>query len=164
MQKTSTFYCLGLLEVASPLWGHFLFEPPSSPVRRDRAPIGTTAGRNFRRTSESPPARPSRNRGLRLARGRQEEDPMATMHPSELGATSTGPDADTGPTPGEREIFEFLKSAAKPDSAWLVWFEPRLGKERLEPDFLLFHKEVGFVIVEVKDWSIDQDVHGLEEF
>ena len=81
---------------------------------------------------------------------------MATMYPNELSPTSAGPDGTQGPTPGERALFQFFKSAAKPDSAWVVWFEPLIGTNRLEPDFLLFHKDVGFVIVEVKDWSIDR--------
>jgi hypothetical protein len=80
---------------------------------------------------------------------------MATMYPQELGPTIKKPGGGSSPTPGERDLFEFFKSAAKPDSEWVVWFEPLLGPQRLETDFLLFHKQVGFIIVEVKDWSIN---------
>ncbi len=81
---------------------------------------------------------------------------MATMYPSEMGPDLKTSDGKKSPTPGERQLFHFFQTAAKPDSAYSVWFEPLLGEKRLESDFLLFNKEIGFVIIEVKDWSIDR--------
>ncbi len=57
-------------------------------------------------------------------------------------------------TDGERQFYGFLKAVAKPDSKYLVWYLPDVNGR--EPDFILFCKETGLVIFEVKDWALDQ--------
>ena len=70
---------------------------------------------------------------------------MATMIPS---------DVDQFTTDGERQFYRFLERVARPDSRYLSWYLPDIrGKE---PDFLLFSDEVGLVIFEVKDWTLEQ--------
>ncbi|NPV04486.1 MAG: AAA family ATPase [Syntrophaceae bacterium] len=70
---------------------------------------------------------------------------MATMIPSGV---------DQFTTDGERQFYRFLERVARPDSRYLSWYLPDIrGKE---PDFLLFSDEVGLVIFEVKDWSLEQ--------
>jgi len=70
---------------------------------------------------------------------------MATMIPS---------DVDQFTTDGERQFYRFLERVARPDSRYLSWYLPDIrGKE---PDFLLFSDEVGLIIFEVKDWTLEQ--------
>ena len=70
---------------------------------------------------------------------------MATMIPN---------DVDQFTTDGERQFYRFLERVARPDSRYLSWYLPDIkGKE---PDFLLFSDEVGLVIFEVKDWTLEQ--------
>ena len=57
-------------------------------------------------------------------------------------------------TEGERHFYGFLKTAAKPDSKYLVWYLPDINGR--EPDFILFCKDTGLIIFEVKDWVLDQ--------
>jgi hypothetical protein len=57
-------------------------------------------------------------------------------------------------TEGERHFYGFLKSTAKPDSKYLAWYLPDINGR--EPDFILFSKDQGLIIFEVKDWALDQ--------
>jgi hypothetical protein len=57
-------------------------------------------------------------------------------------------------TPGEEVFYRFLQRAAKPDNLFIVWYSPDIGER--EPDFILFTPDVGLVVFEVKDWTIDQ--------
>lgn len=57
-------------------------------------------------------------------------------------------------TDGERHFYGFLKAVAKPDSKYLVWYLPDINGH--EPDFILFCKDTGLIIFEVKDWVLDQ--------
>jgi len=57
-------------------------------------------------------------------------------------------------TDGERHFYGFLKAVAKPDSRYLVWYLPDINGH--EPDFILFCKDTGLIIFEVKDWVLDQ--------
>jgi len=57
-------------------------------------------------------------------------------------------------TDGERVFFNFLRSVAKPDSRYIAWYLPDI-RDR-EPDFLLYCEDVGLVIFEVKDWTLNQ--------
>ena len=57
-------------------------------------------------------------------------------------------------TEGERHFYGFLKTAAKPDNKYLVWYLPDINGR--EPDFILFCKETGLIIFEVKDWALHQ--------
>jgi len=57
-------------------------------------------------------------------------------------------------TDGERDVYHFLASVAKPDSEYYVWYAPDiLGRE---PDFIIYNDSIGLVILEVKDWSLNQ--------
>ena len=57
-------------------------------------------------------------------------------------------------TDGERQVYHFFTSVAKPDIDYIVWYSPDIqGKE---PDFILYNDTVGLVILEVKDWSLEQ--------
>lgn len=60
------------------------------------------------------------------------------------------------PTEGERKVFRFLREVARPDSDFIVWYGPSLGEQGREPDFVLFGNRHGLLILEVKDWQIDQ--------
>jgi superfamily I DNA and RNA helicase len=55
---------------------------------------------------------------------------------------------------GEGRFYRFLQSVAKPDERFIAWYQPNV-QDRY-PDFILFSNEVGLVIFEVKDWSIDK--------
>jgi hypothetical protein len=70
---------------------------------------------------------------------------MAVMIPSDVENFSTD---------GERRFYGFLKAVAKPDSNYLVWYLPNINDR--EPDFILFCKDNGLIIFEVKDWALEQ--------
>jgi len=59
-------------------------------------------------------------------------------------------------TEGERQVYRFFEAVAKPDPDYIVWYTPDV-KGR-EPDFVLFCRNVGLVILEVKDWNLEQIV------
>jgi hypothetical protein len=54
---------------------------------------------------------------------------MALMHPEEIEGLETS-------TPGERIVFGFLRAAARPDSDFICWYEPAIGEQGREPDFV----------------------------
>ena len=66
------------------------------------------------------------------------------------------PHAPSGCTPGEKIVFNALKRHLPED--YYVWFEPTLfgRKASARPDFVVLGKDIGFAIIEVKDWSIDR--------
>jgi len=70
---------------------------------------------------------------------------MATMIPNDVKEFCTE---------GERVFFNCLRSVAKPDSRYIAWYLPDINEK--EPDFLLYCEDVGLVIFEVKDWTLDQ--------
>ena len=55
------------------------------------------------------------------------------------------------PTEGERKVFRFLREAARPDSEFIGWYEPAIGEQGLEPDFVLFRKHHGLLVLEKKE-------------
>lgn len=57
-------------------------------------------------------------------------------------------------TQGEQVFYRFLRSVAKPDDLFLVWYAPDVTDS--EPDFILYSPDVGLVVFEVKDWTIRQ--------
>jgi hypothetical protein len=71
------------------------------------------------------------------------------MHPEDIEGLG-------GPTEGERKVFRFLLEAARPDQDFIGWYEPTIGEQGKEPDFVLFGKQQGLRVLEVKDWVIDQ--------
>ena len=70
---------------------------------------------------------------------------MATMFPAEV---------DVFTTTGEGTVYQFLRRAARPDSAFLVWYSPDI--EDREPDFILLSPDCGLIVFEVKDWLPEQ--------
>ncbi len=57
-------------------------------------------------------------------------------------------------TDGERQVYQFFTAVAKPDTDYIVWYSPDI--QGREPDFILYNDTVGLVILEVKDWSLEQ--------
>ncbi|MCP3927559.1 MAG: AAA family ATPase [Bacteroidetes bacterium] len=57
-------------------------------------------------------------------------------------------------TDGERQVYHFLGAVAKPDSDYIVWYSPDI--QGREPDFILYNDTIGLIILEVKDWSLEQ--------
>jgi hypothetical protein len=74
---------------------------------------------------------------------------MARMHPEEIEALEHA-------TQGEKVVFRFLRESARPDSDIIGWYEPAIGEQGREPDFVLFGSHQGLLILEVKDWLADQ--------
>lgn len=74
---------------------------------------------------------------------------MAKMHPEDIEALEDA-------TPGEKRVFRFLREAARPHADYTCWFEPQIGSRGKPPDFVLFGKRLGLVVVEVKDWESGQ--------
>lgn len=70
---------------------------------------------------------------------------MATMFPASV---------TTFTTPGESTVYRFLRRAARPDAAFLVWYSPDI--EDREPDFILLSPDCGLIVFEVKDWLPEQ--------
>ncbi len=71
------------------------------------------------------------------------------MHPEEIEDLEN-------PTEGERKVFRFLREAARPNSEFIGWYEPAIGEQGREPDFILFGNHHGLLVLEVKDWRIGQ--------
>ena len=57
-------------------------------------------------------------------------------------------------TAGEEIFCRFLRTVAKPDDRYIVWYSPDINDS--EPDFILYNPDVGLIVFEVKDWTIDQ--------
>jgi hypothetical protein len=74
---------------------------------------------------------------------------MARMYPEDIAASEET-------TEGEKKTFRFLREAARPDSDFICWHEPPIGSKGKEPDFVLFSNRFGLLVLEVKDWSIQQ--------
>lgn len=74
---------------------------------------------------------------------------MARMHPEEIEELEN-------PTEGERKVFRFLREVARPNADFIGWYEPAIGEQGREPDFVLFGNHHGLLVLEVKDWLIDQ--------
>lgn len=71
---------------------------------------------------------------------------MATMYPDDI-------EDYEGATEGEKRVFRFLKEAARPHKDFICWYEPPIGRSGAEPDFILFGKKLGLLVIEVKDWT-----------
>ena len=74
---------------------------------------------------------------------------MARMHPDDIEGLENA-------TPDERTFFRFLRETARPDSDYIGWYEPAIGEQGREPDFVLFGNQHDLLVLEVKDWLIDQ--------
>ena len=77
---------------------------------------------------------------------------MATMFPADVTSFLTT---------GEEATYSFLRRTARPDDKFLCWYAPDI--EEREPDFILLSPDCGLVVLEVKDWLIDQllEVDGI---
>ena len=63
--------------------------------------------------------------------------------------------ADTGDqTESLKEVFRFLREAARPEGDVVCWFHPRIGGSGNDPDFVLFGRYIGILVLEVRDWTI----------
>ncbi|WP_165352096.1 AAA family ATPase [Solidesulfovibrio carbinolicus] len=66
-------------------------------------------------------------------------------------------------TDGEERFYRFLDDATGKGNRFLVWYGPNVGG--FEPDFIVFHPDIGLVVFEVKDWAVSQlleaDPHGV---
>lgn len=71
------------------------------------------------------------------------------------------PDIEDFKTEGEKRFYNFLESVAKPDTEYIAWYSPDI-KGR-EPDFILFHKEIGLIVFEVKDWALKQIIEAYPD-
>jgi superfamily I DNA/RNA helicase len=71
------------------------------------------------------------------------------------------PDIEDFKTEGEKRFYNFLESVAKPDTEYIAWYSPDI-KER-EPDFILFHKGIGLIVFEVKDWALKQIIEAYPD-
>lgn len=74
---------------------------------------------------------------------------MAEMHPDHIEGYENATD-------GEKRVFRFIREAARPHKDFVCWYEPSVGKSGKEPDFVLFGKKIGLLVLEVKDWSARQ--------
>lgn len=56
-----------------------------------------------------------------------------------------------GNEPGDKQVFETLKNLP---SGWLVYAQPKIIKDREEknPDYVLLHQDLGYIVLEVKDY------------
>jgi hypothetical protein len=74
---------------------------------------------------------------------------MARMYPEHLEGFEEA-------TEGEKKVFAFLKEAAKPHKDFACWYQPSLGSQGKVPDFVLYGKKLGLLVLEVKDWASHQ--------
>lgn len=70
---------------------------------------------------------------------------MATLIPSDIEQFTTT---------GEEVFCRFLCRVTKPDERYIVWYSPDISDS--EPDFILYNPDLGLIVFEVKDWTIDQ--------
>jgi hypothetical protein len=57
-------------------------------------------------------------------------------------------------TSGEKKVFKILRDALQPDDDHYVWYDtPVSGRYS---DFIVFSQDLGIIILEVKDWSIER--------
>jgi hypothetical protein len=59
-------------------------------------------------------------------------------------------------TEGERLVLRFLQETARPRGEYDLWYEPQLGPTSITPDFVLYGRSLGLVVIEVKDWASHQ--------
>jgi len=72
---------------------------------------------------------------------------MAAMFPNNLSDCENA-------SVGECLVYSFLKETARPDRDFFCWYRPEIQKN--EPDFIIFCRGHGLIVLEVKDWAIDQ--------
>jgi len=55
-----------------------------------------------------------------------------------------------------KEVFQFFQEAARPEEDVVCWQSPRIGGSGDDPDFVLFGRYIGILVLEVRDWTIQQ--------
>ncbi|MBN1106027.1 MAG: NERD domain-containing protein [Deltaproteobacteria bacterium] len=76
---------------------------------------------------------------------------MARMYPEDIEGLEEA-------TEGEKRLFRFLREAARPQRDFICWYQPSIGRTGREPDFVLFCRKLGLLVLEVKDWTSRQIV------
>jgi superfamily I DNA and RNA helicase len=76
---------------------------------------------------------------------------MARMYPDDIEGYEAASE-------GEKRIFRFLREAARPHKEFICWYEPPIGSAGMEPDFILYSRKLGILVMEVKDWTFQQIV------
>src|SRR5262245_34663601 len=56
-------------------------------------------------------------------------------------------------TAGERRFARRLESHLEDD--YLCWYDVPVGSRTVYPDFLILHPQRGLLVVEVKDWKLE---------
>ena len=74
---------------------------------------------------------------------------MVRMYPEHLEGCEEA-------TEGEKRVFRFLKEAARPHKDFTCWYQPSIGNKGKVPDFVLYAKKLGLLVLEVKDWVSHQ--------
>ena len=74
---------------------------------------------------------------------------MARMYPEHLEGFEEA-------TEGEKKVFRFLREAARPHKDFTCWYQPSIGSSDRVPDFVLYGKKLGLLVLEVKDWASHQ--------
>jgi len=74
---------------------------------------------------------------------------MARMYPEHM-------EGFEGATEGEKKVFRFLREAARPHKDFTCWYQPSIGSTDRVPDFVLYGKKLGLLVLEVKDWASHQ--------
>src|SRR5512136_2374046 len=74
---------------------------------------------------------------------------MARMYPEHMQGSEDA-------TEGEKRVFRFLKEAARPHKDFTCWYQPSIGSHGKVPDFVLYGKKLGLLVLEVKDWASHQ--------
>ena len=75
---------------------------------------------------------------------------MAMMYPEDIDNIKSATDA-------EASVFRYLKETARPHHAYICWYKPSLTGSDKTPDFILFGKKLGLIVLEVRDWTF-QDI------
>ena len=78
---------------------------------------------------------------------------IAEMHPTRYRGR---------PGSGEEVLFDLLRDGLKPDERWVAAHEP--GVNELCPDFVLYARGIGVVVLEVKDWSLGSILPGTDQY
>lgn len=78
---------------------------------------------------------------------------MAEMHPTSYRGR---------PGSGEEVLFDLLRDGLRPDTDWVVAHEP--GVNELCPDFVVYGRGLGVVVLEVKDWSLGSILPGTDQY
>jgi len=72
---------------------------------------------------------------------------MAKMYPEDIAAYKKV-------TEGQRALYRFIKEAARPHKGFICWFAPSVGDQNNRPDFVLYGKDLGLLVMLVKDWPL----------